>query len=85
VPSAWASSASSEKADTSFFRIPDGEMEKLVLEDLIKEEKGKETAGQLKLVGSHWLVLWWAKHVVPKLDMEKLLAEMGRRRSMEKV
>ena len=85
VPGAWASRASSEKANTSFFRIPDGEMKKLVLEELGREEKAEETARQLKLVGSRWLVLWWAKHVVPQLDLERLLAEMGRRKSTEKV
>ena len=85
VPGAWASRASSEKANTSFFRIPDGDMEKLVLDDLDREEKEKQTARQLKLVGSRWLVLWWARHVVPKLDLQRLLAEMGRRMGMEKV
>ncbi|CAE7220029.1 hypothetical protein PTNB85_10287 [Pyrenophora teres f. teres] len=85
VPGAWASRDSSIKANTSFFRVKNKMMEVLVRNDLVAAKGEMEIVKQLKLIASHWLVLWWAKHVVPKLDLEKLVEDMGQMEKKEEV
>ncbi|KAI2481140.1 hypothetical protein Ptr902_06935 [Pyrenophora tritici-repentis] len=84
VPGVWAAKdLDSPKADTSFFRVNPRMMEAIVREDLQQAEREMGFVKKLKLVPGCWVVLWWAKYVVPKLDLEKLVEEMRQMKKKE--
>lgn len=76
LPGVWASGAFSEKANTSYLGVEWEVMNDKIKKELGEEDAEKKPAAELKEVSGRWVVSWWTKNIVPRLDMEKLKAAM---------
>ncbi|KAF2128168.1 hypothetical protein P153DRAFT_294327 [Dothidotthia symphoricarpi CBS 119687] len=72
TPGVWASSAFTEKANTSLFKIPWNEAEEQMRKEQEEAAEERKIADRLKMVAQAWTGIWWAKEVMQHVDLEKI-------------